>query len=75
MDLLVKKRIIEWIVQRLKEGACMMVASHSLEPFLELAASAITFIEGQTLLFKPLPANLEEKLCFLENLAKGIYPE
>ncbi len=72
MDLRVQKRIIDWITLRLKEGVCMMVVSHSIEPFLELTTRALTFKEGQAFLFETLPTNLKEKQSFIENLAQGI---
>ena len=75
MDLRVQKRIIEWITLRLKEGVCMIVASHSIEPFLELTIRALTFNEGQAFLFDSLPKNLKKKQSFIENLAQGILPK
>ena len=72
MDLGIQKKIIEWITLRLKEGVCMLVVSHSIEPFLELTTRAVTFKEGQAFLFESLPARLQVKQAFIENLAQGI---
>ena len=73
MDLGIQKKIMEWIIRRLKEGVCMLVVSHSVEPFLELTTRAITFKEGQAFLFESLPAGKKEKRDFIENLAQGIF--
>jgi ABC-type multidrug transport system ATPase subunit len=71
MDLRIQQIIIEWISQRVKEGVCMIVVSHSIEPFVELATQALTLYKGQAFLFESLPTKLPEKQVFIENLAKG----
>jgi ABC-type multidrug transport system ATPase subunit len=75
MDIGVQKKIIEWITQRVKEGVCMLIVSHSFEPFLELATRAITFSENQAFLFESLPSGPQRKPAFIEKLAQGFLPK
>lgn len=75
MDLCIQKKILEWIDLRVKNGAYMIVVSHSIDPFLELATKSLTIYNGQTQFFESLPSASEEKLVFLKNLAQGLLPK
>ncbi|MFC2160538.1 ATP-binding cassette domain-containing protein [Acidobacteriota bacterium] len=75
MDVGIQKKIIEWITRRLKEGVCLLVVSHSMDPFLELTTRALTIKEGRAFLFESLPVIQTEKLNFIKNLAQGILPK
>ena len=75
MDLRVQKKILEWIEQRIKDGVHMVVVSHFIAPFLDMAERALTIIEGRTQFYESLPFVSKEKLVFLKNLAQGLLPE
>ena len=75
MDLSIQKKILEWIVLSVKNGAYMIVVSHTIDPFLKLATKSLTIIDGQTQFFESLPSDSNEKLVFLKNLAQGLLPK
>ncbi len=75
MDIGIQKKILEWIDLRIKEGVAMIVVSHSMTPFLELATRVLTIYEGQTFLFEHLPTKQQEKRDFIKNLALGTLPK
>jgi len=75
MDLGVQDKIMEWITRRAKEGVCLLVVSHTIEPFLELVVRAVTFKGKQAFLFESLPEEKKKKRSFIQTLARGSSPE
>jgi len=71
MDRSIQKEIQDWIYSRTRAGAVVIVVSHFIEKFNDLASQAVTIKDGQALLFKELPVFLDKKLAFLEALSKG----
>ena len=51
----------------------MIVVSHAIEPFLQTVSKAVTVRDGSVVLLEELPANSEDRLVLLDNLAKGIH--
>ncbi len=74
MDRHVQKEILGWIKNHTLSGATIIVVSHSIEPFIELASQALTIQSGQALRFKSLPESYDKKQSFLEQLAEGGLP-
>lgn len=74
MDRHIQKEILAWIKSHTQSDATVIVVSHSIEPFVELASQAVTIQGGQALRFKHLPDSDDKKLSFLEQLAEGRLP-
>ena len=73
MDRKIKEEILAWTERRLEVGAAMIVVSHIIEPFLQSVSRAVTVKDGSISLFDELPADSEDRLALLDNLAKGIH--
>ena len=71
MDRKISGNILAWIRRRVESGTSVVVVSHSLEPFLDLASRAITVKQGHALTFDALPESPDEKLTTLDQIAKG----
>ena len=71
MDLNIQREILAWIEGRARNGATVVVVSHTLAPFLRFATRAVTVKEGQTVYLRELPADQDERQALLEDLAKG----
>ncbi len=74
MDLHIQKEILGWIKNHVQSGATVVVVSHSVEPFIELASQAVTIQSGHAFHFRNLPDSLDKKRSFLEQLAEGGLP-
>jgi ABC-2 type transport system ATP-binding protein len=71
MDRYIQKKILDWIKKRTESRATVVVVSHSIEPFVQLASEAVTIQAGRAFRLKGLPADLDKKLSFLEQVAEG----
>lgn len=71
MDRKISGSILAWIRQRVESGTSVVVVSHALEPFLDLASRAITVKQSRLLTFDALPESPDEKLTTLDLIAKG----
>jgi len=71
MDRNIQKEILEWIFNRKKAGASIVVVSHTIEPFIERASEAWALKDGGVLIYDDLPGGAEERLFLLEALSKG----
>lgn len=74
MDRNIQKEILIWIRGHITVGAVVVLVSHFIEPFIDLASHAVTIIDGQALPFKELPDTPDKKLALLEELSKGRIP-
>jgi ABC-2 type transport system ATP-binding protein len=74
MDRQIQKEILAWIKNHTQSGATVVVVSHAIEPFIDLASSAVTVQSGKALRFRNLPDRYEKKLAFLAQLAEGGLP-
>jgi ABC-type multidrug transport system ATPase subunit len=74
MDRHTQKEILAWIEGHTQSGATVVVVSHMIEPFIEMASSTVTVQSAKVFRFKNLPALYEKKLAFLEQLAEGGLP-
>lgn len=70
MDRNIQKEIISWISLPVNDGKVVVVASHSIEPFIDLVSQAIMIRSGKAEIIKELPGAPEQKLSFLDRLAK-----
>ncbi len=71
MDRHIQKEILAWIRKHTLSGATVIVVSHTIEPFVDLASAAVTVQSGKAFRFRDLPGLYEKKLSFLEQLAEG----
>jgi len=71
MDRKVREEILSWLGGRLANEAAALVVSHDLEPFLELAASAVGLKDCRARPVESLPSDKAERLAFLDGLARG----
>ena len=71
MDRKISGEILAWVRRRIESGASVVVVSHILEPFLDLASQAITVKQGRVLTYDALPESPDEKLATLDLIAKG----
>jgi ABC-type multidrug transport system ATPase subunit len=71
MDRAARDAILAWLADRRAAGALLLVASHDLDPFLPLAARALTVRHGRCHLVDPLPADPTARAALLESLARG----
>lgn len=74
MDRYHQKEILAWVKTQASSGATVVVVSHSIEPFSQLATQAVTIRSGRATGFKALPDSQEDKLSFLVRLAEGEIP-
>ncbi len=74
MDRHIQREILEWIENHVKSGAIVVVVSHMIEPFIDLASASVTIQSGKAFRFKELPQLYEKRLAFLEQLAEGGLP-
>jgi ABC-2 type transport system ATP-binding protein len=74
MDRQVQKKILGWIKNKTDSGATVVVISHAIEPFIQLASEAVTIQSGRSFRFKELPRALDKKRSFLERLAEAGLP-
>lgn len=74
MDGHIQKEILAWIANHSRSGAVVVIVSHLIEPFIDLASSAVTLQSSRTFRFKELPSFYEKKFAFLKQLAEGGLP-
>jgi len=74
MDRSIKPRILAWIQEQVDRGALVVVVSHNIGPFRELAVRLVTVREGKALSFSDLPEDPAEKLDLIDRLAQGKVP-
>ncbi|HHF52670.1 MAG: hypothetical protein J7L72_06725 [Candidatus Aminicenantes bacterium] len=71
MDRNIQKEILKWVFKRKNEGACIVVVSHTIEPFIERTSKAWALKDGGVIMHDDLPGGTEERLFLLEALSKG----
>jgi len=70
LDRGIRDAVVGWIHSRVQEGESVAIVSHAIEPFLLTADRAVAFHGRKPLFFARLPVDPEEKLSFLEGLAR-----
>ncbi len=71
MDLQMQKKILSWLGKRKDDESTILLASHTLQPFLPLVNQAVTITNGQAEHLADLPGDKQQKQLFLEKLAEG----
>jgi ABC-type multidrug transport system ATPase subunit len=70
LDLALRERVLGWVDQLVRAGTTVVVVSHELEPFAELATTVLTVRGGRAELHA-LPDDPARRLALLERLARG----
>ncbi|MFB0566813.1 MAG: ATP-binding cassette domain-containing protein [Candidatus Aminicenantaceae bacterium] len=71
MDRKIQKEILNWIHQQNTAGTVIVVVSHFIEPFVELATQAVTIKDGNVYTFKEMPAEHKKRINLLEEISRG----
>jgi ABC-2 type transport system ATP-binding protein len=71
MDRRIRHDLLVWIEKRLAEGATVVVASHQIEPFTEMATRLVTVGHGQVAVVEDLPESTTERFALVEQMARG----
>ena len=72
MDRRIQSEILSWVRGRVSAGVSVVVVSHALEPFAEMACRAVTIDRGTVRLIEDLPSAPADKVTVLGDLAKGL---
>lgn len=72
LDRQIADDVLTWTRQRIADGATVAVVSHGIEPFADQAARALTVRDGRIELHEALPRSPEDRLQFLDRLARGV---
>jgi len=70
LDRGIQDTVLRWIGERARNGATVVVVSHEIEPFAEMASRAATVRDGKAV-FSMLPKDRDGRLSRLEDLARG----
>ena len=71
MDRTMRAGIKSWLSSRLEQGTTALVATHQLEPLVDLADRAMLIKDGEVSLHDGLPADERARLEVLDRLARG----
>jgi ABC-type multidrug transport system ATPase subunit len=71
IDRRIRHDLLIWIKKRLCDGATVVVASHQIEPFTELATRLLTLSHGQVEVAEALPDSSDERFTLVEQMARG----
>lgn len=71
MDRGMRAWLLAWIESANARGAATMIATHDIDPFVDIAARAVVAANGIPTLHEPLPAAREERGRLLDMWARG----
>jgi ABC-2 type transport system ATP-binding protein len=71
MDLPMRASIMEWIGMRLEQNAQVLLVTHIVDPFIDLALRVVRLSPGVLPVEQALPRDQSEKLAILEAAASG----
>jgi ABC-type multidrug transport system ATPase subunit len=71
MDRAMREEILAWIDSALAYGACVVIATHEIEPFIMKIARALTVSNGVCHVYDRLPAEEPQRVALLESLSRG----
>lgn len=70
MDRRMQEEITQWVAQLVAKGATILVATHQVAPFVELATRAVAVLDGEVTVQGALPADRDERLAYADRLAR-----
>jgi ABC-type multidrug transport system ATPase subunit len=71
MDRTMREHILSWIDQLWSAGACIVIATHDIEPFVARAVAAVTIAGGEARRLDLPEISTGDRLAFLECLSRG----
>ncbi len=71
MDRATRAMILEWLEERVAQGALAVVATHELEPFVPLVTRVIVVRHGTPMTIDDLSHEVAGRLARLDDLARG----
>jgi len=72
MDRAMRLWLTSWISDASARDATIVVATHDVEPFVNLARCAIVVAEGVPRVVQPLPDEHDERMALLDRSARGV---
>ena len=75
LDRRLRLDLLAWLEQRLAQGSLVVVVTHELEPFMDMASAAVGMSHGRASVWTQLPESSRERGEVLERLAQGEKPE
>ena len=72
MDRAMRGWLTSWITAASQRGATVLVATHDVEPFVDLAQRAVVVAGGVPRVIDPLPADDDERMDLLDRSARGV---
>ena len=74
MDRAMRAWLTSWITDASARGATVLIATHDIDPFLELAVRAVVVTRGVPDLLEPLPTDATTRRSMLDAWARGVAP-
>lgn len=71
MDRAMRDWLTSWITGASRRGATIVVATHDVEPFVDLARRALVVTGGAPRVVDPLPNDRAERMLLLDRWARG----
>ena len=72
MDRAMRGWLTSWITASSQRGATVLIATHDVEPFVDLAQRAVVVAGGVPRVIDPLPADGDERMGLLDRSARGV---
>lgn len=70
MDRAMQEWITTWVAQLVADGTTILIATHQVEPFVDMATHAVAVHEGQVTVQCALPAGPDERRALVRRLAR-----
>ena len=72
MDRAMRSWLTSWITDASQRGATVLIATHDVEPFVDLAQRAVVVAGGVPRVIDPLPTDGAERMDLLDRSARGV---
>jgi ABC-2 type transport system ATP-binding protein len=72
MDRAMRGWLTSWITAASQRGATVLIATHDVEPFVDLAQRAVVVAGGVPRVIDPLPADGDQRMGLLDRSARGV---
>jgi len=74
MDRAMRTWLTSWITDVSARSATVLIATHDIDPFVDLASRAVVVTRGVPDLLEPLPVDLADRRSLLDAWARGVAP-
>ena len=72
MDRAMRTWLTSWITDASARGATVLIATHDIDPFIDLASRAVVVTSGVPELLEPLPVDPASRRSLLDAAARGV---